>query len=72
VKVEVRLRVVRKSLEQQSLRKEWLLFGLVVWARTIDTEDVPSFAWIGRACFGDTQSWVSRFAPFDSQGIVLR
>jgi hypothetical protein len=70
--VEVRFRVIRQSLEQQSLRKEWLLFGLVVWFRTIDTEDVPSFARIGWACFGDTCGWVSRFAPFDSHGIVRR
>lgn len=63
-----RYRVVRTALERQELRKEWLLWGVVVWYATIDFEVIPSFAWIANACLGGSE-WVSKFAPFGKDGV---
>jgi hypothetical protein len=68
--VKTRNRVVRTSLERQELRKEWLVLGVVVWSKTLATEDVPTFAWIANACLGSSD-WTSKFAPFDETGVLL-
>lgn len=36
------------------------IFGKTKW-KTIDEEDVPSFAWIHNGCFGDESNWKSKF-----------
>lgn len=41
--------------------KKSYLFGLYKRWKTIDEEDVPSFAWIHKACFGDESNWKSKF-----------
>lgn len=64
-----RERIVRKAVNAQVLRREWLLFGLVVWYRTIDREEIPAHVPLVKACFGDTGGWVSKFAPFDERGV---
>lgn len=38
--------------------KTW--YGKTKW-KTIDEEDVPSFAWIHKGCFGDETNWESKF-----------
>jgi len=59
----------------QELRKEWLLFGIVIWSVVLDSEDVPSYVEISNACFGDTSGWASKFAskygPFGRDGIKI-
>lgn len=72
--MQTRLRVVgrRRSMTDdryQELRKEWLLFGIVIWSVVLDSEEVPLFVILSNACFGDTGGWVSKFAPFDSNGV---
>jgi len=46
---------------KQYLQKRISFCGISYW-RTIDEEDVPSFAWIHRACFGDETNWKSKFS----------
>lgn len=41
------------------LWKEWTLFGVRVWKRVIDREDIPRWSLIEKGCFGSTQ-WKSR------------
>lgn len=52
--MKTRNRVVRVSYLKQDLRKEYLLWGIVVWYKILDTEDLPSFVPISCGCFGDT------------------
>ena len=42
----------------QKKTKGW--FGKPKW-KTIDEEDVPSFSWIHKGCFGDESNWRSKF-----------
>jgi len=69
--MKTRLRVLAFGGNErwQELRREYLVAGVPVWYEVLDREDVPSFAWIGDACFGDTCGWVSKFAPFEKDGI---
>ena len=79
-----RFRVVRHHIEvgrdrygrcedtwcEQKLIREQLWCGMVVFRKVIDMEIVPVYAWAGQACLGDTGGWVSKFAPFNRDGIV--
>jgi len=47
----------------QYLVKEYLLFGLVVWRRHIDKEEVPGFAVDEHAVFGRSE-WKSKFREY--------
>ena len=50
-------------LDQQFLIKEWRLFGIRIWSRELDYEDVPVYASAQAATMGFTD-WKSRFAEF--------
>lgn len=47
----------------QVLVRETRLFGVRIWSREIDREEVPSWASIQRATLGYTD-WRSRFAQY--------
>jgi len=34
------------------------------WWKTIDTEIVPSYAWLHHAIFGDSPDWKSKFKDY--------
>lgn len=60
-----RKRVLARSFNEepykmQYLVEETLLFGKVIWRRTLDTEEVPVYAWAQHACLGSTE-WKSKF-----------
>lgn len=52
-----------EQIDRQYLIKEWRLFGIKVFKRTLDTEDVPVHAIAQVACFGSTD-WKSKFAEY--------
>lgn len=45
----------------QSLIKQWLIRGRVIWKRVVDTEEVPMWAVIESGALGYTE-WKSKFA----------
>ena len=47
----------------QVLLRDTHIFGIRIWSREIDREDIPSWASIQRACLGWTE-WRSRFADY--------
>jgi hypothetical protein len=47
----------------QQLLKEWRVFGVKVWTKEIDREDVPGWAEIQLATLGYTE-WRSKFAEY--------
>lgn len=65
-----RIRVVRTSISEQSLVKEWLFKNIVVFKKTLDSEDIPEHVLNMLSCFGDAGGWISKFAPFDKNGRV--
>ncbi len=48
---------------RQDLMRETYFFGIRVWSRVVDTEDIPSWASIARATLGGSD-WVSKFAYY--------
>lgn len=64
-----RLRVIRNDSLTQTLVKEVMIGKYVIYRTSIDEEKIPTHAVICSACFGDTGEWVSKFAPFDANGI---
>jgi hypothetical protein len=52
----------------QILYKYYYIFGIKFFQVELDKEDIPSYALIARACFGDTSGWRSKFMPFESNG----
>lgn len=53
----------RNCFDQQFLIREWRLFGIRIWFRTLDSEVVPVFASAQKACFGSTD-WKSKFCEY--------
>ena len=49
-----------KQWTKQKLVKKYRIFGLVFWTEVLDVEDVPEFAVIEKAAFGETR-WKSKF-----------
>jgi hypothetical protein len=48
---------------QEKIHRKFTWFGLLddhYW-RNIDSEHVPSFAWIHKSVFGDESNWKSKF-----------
>lgn len=57
----VRRYVSRTTFEgHQLLLREWRLWGVRVWSRELDREDVPVWASIQLACLGSSD-WRSKF-----------
>jgi hypothetical protein len=46
---------------RQELCRHTLIFGVCIWTRVLDTEEVPIWASIQVACLGSTD-WRSKFA----------
>lgn len=69
--MQIRKRVIRKDRQTQALVKEWLICGRVVYRKTLDTEYIPGHVIICLTCLRDTGLWVSKFAPFDENGVKL-
>lgn len=49
--------------EYQVLKQQWRLWGILIWSKTLDREDIPAWASIQKACFGYTE-WKSKFAQY--------
>jgi hypothetical protein len=49
--------------DQQYLTKEWRLFGVRIWSRVLDYEDVPVYASAQAATMGYT-NWKSEFMEY--------
>ena len=45
----------------QDLVHVYYVFGIKVFTRVLDREEIPSWALISWACFGDTSGWKSKF-----------
>lgn len=49
--------------QRQELVKEYRLFGLVIWTKILDTEEIPMYAQIELGVFGRTD-WKSKFSAY--------
>ena len=52
----------------QELTRVYYLWGIRIWTKVLDKEEVPQYAVISNACFGDLSGWYSKFAPFGPGG----
>ena len=50
----------KDHFDRQYLTKEWVLFGVCIWRKILDYEDVPVWAWAEMGTCGLT-SWKSKF-----------
>ena len=46
----------------QELVREYRLFGVKIWTKILDREEIPQYALISVACLGDESGWKSKFA----------
>lgn len=57
---------------ENQLVSELVLVNCVIWRNLLDYEKVPNCVAISQGCFGDTEGFVSKFAPFDKNGNLLQ
>lgn len=77
MKFSTRLKVIHRryfdefGMEKhiQTLTKQYLFNNFVFWSSDIDFETIPMFVIIARGCYGDNAGWVSKFSPFNKDGI---
>lgn len=53
----------KEHYDRQYLVKEWRLWGILIWRRVLDSEDVPVYASVGIAVLGSTE-WRSKFSEY--------
>ena len=53
----------KENFDRQYLIEEWRLFGIRIWRKVLDWEEVPVWAWVQLATVGNTE-WVSKFSYY--------
>lgn len=48
----------------QILFQTWYLFGIPIWRKTVDREEIPQHILIQYATLGDCIGWTSKFAKY--------
>lgn len=53
----------RSQEDYQYLIRKIKVLGVTIWKNRVDQEIIPNHVVISMGCYGDSNGWVSKFAP---------